>query len=220
MPNRWLYHWARLFSGRLQRGQPYSALKPVVAIAFLDLKTSAERFHSIHHALEIHSGQRLFDGFELHLIELPRLDSHMAEREPALLVRWARFLSFEDPRELDSLASEDPIMAEAKDALERLSDDPAAQRLAERRREAELEWERFRIADERRNVAKGLAKGLAEGHVQRARLALLDVLAARGFTPTERQRAGVEACDDVDVLARWMRRAVTAESLAAVFDEH
>ncbi len=88
VPNRWLYHWARLFSGRIQRGQPYSDLKPVVAIVFLDLKTDAERFHSVHHVLEIHSRERLFDAFELHLIELPRLASHTTGREPAPLVRW------------------------------------------------------------------------------------------------------------------------------------
>ncbi len=98
-------------------------------------------------------------------------------------------------------------MAEAKEALERLSDDPAAQRLAERRREAELELERFGLAERK------------QGHVERARLALLDVLAARGFTPNEQQRERIDACFDVGVLARWTRRAVTAESVSVAFDD-
>jgi hypothetical protein len=42
------------------------------------------------------------------------------------------------PEELQSLATEDPVMAQAKNALERLSSDPEARVLAEERRKAQV----------------------------------------------------------------------------------
>ncbi len=206
-PKRWIYHWARLFSGRLRRGEPYSSLKPVIAIVFLDVKTDASRFHSVHHVREIHTGKRLSDVFELHLVELPRLAQHVTEQENALLVRWARFLRFGGSRALDSLASEDPIMTDAKEALERLSRDPYAQRLAERRRETEDELKMDHILS------------VEHGEKKRARAAVEAVLRARAFVPTGAHLAQIEACDDLARLDTWLARAATATSLEAVFHD-
>jgi len=73
----------------------------------------------------------------IHVIELPRFAEHAAD-EPVRLVRWGHFLHTTDPAALDLLAVEDPIMAEAKQALETLSADPDAQALAEARRDAKV----------------------------------------------------------------------------------
>lgn len=58
------------------------------------------------------------------------------------------------------------------------------------------------------------ARGRAEGEAN----ALLRVLAARGFAVDAETEQRVRACTDLALLERWVTRAVTAPSLADVFD--
>ena len=62
----------------------------------------------------------------------------------------------------------------------------------------------------RRYVAQGEAKGRAE--------ALLAVLAARGLDPSQQQESTIRRCTDVQMLDRWIVRAVTADSVGDVLD--
>ncbi|MBL9028802.1 MAG: hypothetical protein JNL21_41800, partial [Myxococcales bacterium] len=57
--------------------------------------------------------------------------------------------------------------------------------------------------------AKGKAEGKAVGKAEGKAEALLDILAARGLTISDAQRARVLACTDLTVLAGWLKRAVT-----------
>jgi hypothetical protein len=149
------------------------------------------------------------DALELHIVELPKLERAEAEGHDVPLERWARYLRCDDPSELDSLAEEDPIMAEAKDALETLSLDPAARRLAEQRAEAEF-FLRMDLREER-------AEGRVEGRIENAREMLGSLLRARGVTLTPEQQALIVECGDLDLLRRWFERAVTAADASAVF---
>lgn len=79
------------------------------------------------------------------------------------------------------LAVEDPMMAEAKQALETLSADPEAQALAEARRDAKV----FRS-----EYAKQLRKeGRAEGRVEGLVSALDQFAAIAGLTVSSERRA-------------------------------
>jgi flagellar biosynthesis/type III secretory pathway protein FliH len=61
--------------------------------------------------------------------------------------------------------------------------------------------------------AEGEAKGKAEGKAQ----AVLAVLEARGLRISDEQRARVLGCADLDELERWVRKAVTVKTTAALF---
>ena len=68
---------------------------------------------------------------------MPKL--HLADPgRQAKLERWARFLRAQTAEELEELARGDAMMTTAKDALEELSSDPVAQRLASERETATL----------------------------------------------------------------------------------
>ncbi|MBI2389795.1 MAG: Rpn family recombination-promoting nuclease/putative transposase [Deltaproteobacteria bacterium] len=202
---RWLYHWARLYSGRLRRGDDYARLEPVVCVVFLDARSSSRRFHSMYQVREVHDHAVLSDDLAVHVIELPRLEQAPSEGEHIELQRWARFLRLGDgdERALESLASEAPIMAEAKHALEILSLEPSAQRIAEMRREAEI----MRKLDRQEALDDGRAEG------QRA--LLLRQLATRfGALPAS-------AVDRVNrassrELETWAERVLSAASLEEV----
>ena len=66
----------------------------------------------------------------------------------------------------------------------------------------------FRIFFEERGEAQGEANGRRES--------LLCVLAARGLSPTQEERATIAALTDVAVLGRCVWEAVTAASVGAV----
>lgn len=190
--NRWLYHWARLYGGTLQRGDEYDELKPVVCIVFLDARTEARRFHARHEVREVEDHRVLSQHLSIHVVELPRL--HEAGTEDVDLQRWARFLRVDDPRTLDSLAAEAPIMSEAKHALEILSLEPSAQRIAEMRREAEL----MRRLDRAEDLAEGRAEGLARG-LRTAVVAICSSLAIE-VTEARRQRMESASSDELQAL--------------------
>lgn len=75
----------------------------------------------------------------------------------------------------------------------------------------------------RRYFAEGKTEGRAEGKAEGAAAgeadALLRVLAARGFVVDAVTEARIRACTDLEVLGRWVTRAVTATSLGQVFDD-
>jgi len=58
---------------------------------------------------------------------------------------------------------------------------------------------------------------VATGRVESRAQDVLTVLEARALLVTEDARAHVLACTDLDVLERWLRKAVTATSVEEIF---
>ncbi|HEY3354415.1 MAG TPA: Uma2 family endonuclease [Polyangia bacterium] len=78
--------------------------------------------------------------------------------------------------------------------------------------------EQLRAEGEVRGRAEGEVRGRAEGEVRGRAEALLAIFAARGLPVTAAERARVLGCTDLDRLARWIGRAVTAPSVAAALE--
>lgn len=161
---RFVYYWAKAFANSIKAGDDYTSLRPTISILWLKkplLKVPG--FHSVFHLAEDHTREIFSRVLEFHVLELENLGLAPADRQ-ARLERWARFLRARSPEELELLASEDAIMNTARNALERLSLDPEAQRLAEERETALLMHQHLmasaREAGEARGEVKGEAKGL------------------------------------------------------------
>jgi hypothetical protein len=68
------------------------------------------------------------------------------------------------------------------------------------------------------NAAEQLIEqGRAEGEQKGLRAAIISVLGARGLPLSEVGRARLTSCADASTLTRWLERAATATSEAAVF---
>ncbi len=65
--------------------------------------------------------------------------------------------------------------------------------------------------------ARGKAEGKAEGEARGRAEAVLEALEARGLEVTRADRARILACQDLDELRTWLRRAVTVDHVADVF---
>ena len=182
---RALFYWARLFGGQLERGDDYGKLKPAVSILFLDYRElPGDRLHSIFHVLEAHDHSRFSDAFEIHVIELPKLDDALRAADRAgddALLRWSKFFNAEtiDP------AMSDPAIQKAQGILERLSADPATQELARQRALQTYQIE----------LSAALDEGDERGHRRGLRTAILDLCQAYEITPTPEQRAELDGLD-------------------------
>jgi hypothetical protein len=64
---------------------------------------------------------------------------------------------------------------------------------------------------------KGLQKGLHEGLCRGERVALLEVLDARGLAVDAAARQRILACTQPSQLKRWLRKAVTVKSVQELF---
>jgi hypothetical protein len=118
-----------------------------------------------------------------------------AAGEPPVL-RWCRFFAAQSELELEQLATMDPNLRQAKNALERLSADPAAQELA---RERELAvW----------NYERGLRLARTEG--ERGLLRRLMLRKFGELPPAALAR--LEQASEQE-LARWAEQLLTASSI-------
>jgi hypothetical protein len=67
--------------------------------------------------------------------------------------------------------------------------------------------------------AKGRAEGEAKGRAEAKVSAILAVLEARQKALTAEQQARIEACSDLGVLDRWLRRAATLNDTGELFEQ-
>lgn len=118
-------------------------------------------------------------------------------------MRWATFLSATTDEELQELAMKDPVLQQAKDALDRLSADPQARLLAEQREMALISYHL--------DMNEARKQGIAEGEARGRATAVLTVLAARQIVVSEDQRARIALCVDLALLEQWLERAATVK---------
>lgn len=246
--SRTLLYWARLYAAQLQRGDPYEELAPTVSLFILDfVELPTEGYHSEFRLLEVEEHHAYSENIVLHVLELPKLPNvgawKTAEPTPTdepLLSKWGRFLRAKSENELEKLAMTDPIFREAKSALERLSQDPKAQELAEERRigayfhELGLRLEKQKAAAEGRTEGhmegrmegrtEGRMEGRAEGHMEgraegmaEGRRLLLEELLTSSFGALPHDlRKRLEGASEAE-LSLWAKRVRSARTLDDVF---
>ena len=151
----------------------------------------------------MHSRRVLSEALRIDVVELPRLEAAHEEGEPEQLQRWARFLRFDDRTTLEFLAKEDPIMAEAKSALELLSREPSARRIAEMRRDAEIERRLDRAEDLDEGREQGLEQGRAEGLTEGLRKAIVAVCGVLDIELDSARTTAIATADEV-TLSAWL----------------
>ena len=92
---RMLWNWARIFGSQLQKGEVYTALRPVVAIWLVDdvLFPTDHQWNHRFQVIDVHSGEHLGDDLDIHVFELPKARKlHLEDRaEPGPLGGWIRF---------------------------------------------------------------------------------------------------------------------------------
>jgi hypothetical protein len=107
-------------------------------------------------------------------------------------------------------------MAQAKDALEKLSQDEEAYWLAEARLKAKVNWALMQEDARQEGREEGREEARA-AHLRSLADLLMTILRSRKLTLTPEQETLVRACADVELLERWVAHAATADGAEDVF---
>jgi predicted transposase/invertase (TIGR01784 family) len=176
MERRSTFYICRLFGDqKITRGR-YQDLNRAIGINILDFVRiqDSPNYHTRFRLRECDENFDLTDAIEIHFIELPKLDVELVNYENPL-DRWAMFLKGWDNMELlERLTEEDPAIAQARKALEKMASDPRAKEIYEQRLkaimdrnsdlyEAELKGKREGIREGKR---EGIREGKREGRVE------------------------------------------------------
>lgn len=215
---RALYYWARLYVGQLQRGSAYTDLRRCVVIWIANFNELPKlRFHSVFGLRDAEGGPPLTDHLELHLIELPPLREAQDRNDEPIRCAWARFLTATADEDFEALATENPVLKQAKDVLDRLSADPHARVQAEQREMALISSELDLSTARREGIAVGVEQGVELGRTQGKAEFLQELLAVKfGTLPADAVARIASATDEE--LRNWVARALSATAVENIFE--
>ena len=165
LSERILYYWARLFSKGIKKGEDYEKLEKTVAILITNKKI--ERFEKLKYHTEWkifekeNKKEMLTDKLEIHIIELEKIEEDNQESNDKLL-DWLYFLINPDSRRVKEKMEENKELKEAKEKLDKITEDERMQQLAWWREKAIYEENTMLNSSFR----KGKKDGIAEGRIK------------------------------------------------------
>ena len=162
LPERILYYWARLFSKGIKKGEDYEKLEKTIAILITNEKI--EKFEKLKYHTEWkifekeNKKEMLTDKLEIHIIELEKIEEDNQESNDKLL-DWLYFLINPDSRRVKEKMEENKELKEAKEKLDKITEDARMQQLAW--------WREKAIYEENTMLSSSYRKGKKEGEERR-----------------------------------------------------
>ncbi|OLR26454.1 Rpn family recombination-promoting nuclease/putative transposase [Bacillus cereus] len=167
---RSLYYWSRLYASQMKKGSSYDMLRKTITINILNFPVfpEYETFHTTGKLWDIDLQKLLLDDLELHIIEIPKLMTQWKQEQVNPweddFVRWLLLLSANEDTQLTHTLEEiamnrDPILKDAMQKWEKMSQDPGFRMLYEARQKTLIdEASKYKYAEK-----KGREEGLEEG---------------------------------------------------------
>ncbi len=164
LPERILYYWARLFSKGIKKGEDYEKLEKTIAILITNEKI--EKFEKLKYHTEWkifeteNKKEILTDKLEIHIIELEKIEDNNQESNDKLL-DWLYFLINPDSRRVKEKMEDNKELKEAKEKLDKITEDARMQQLAW--------WREKAIYEENTMLNSSFRKGKTEGKKEDAK---------------------------------------------------
>ena len=161
---RTLYYWSKMYGSQLKKGNKYNKLKKTITINILnfDYLEEINKYHSIFHLREDETGKILTDDIEIHILELLKLPQIVTKDR---LIKWLKFLTKIDRKEMEEIAMGEPTIKKAIEKLEYLSQDKEMRAIYERRLKEQLDRNSWLDGA----MMKGMEKGIEKGKIEIAR---------------------------------------------------
>ena len=157
---RALFYLSKMYTDQIHKGDDYGKLKKCIHIGILNfsLFNGDREYYSVFHLWEDHRRRMYSDKFELHILELPKVEQY--EYEQTRLLNWVKFINAEEKEELAMLAKTDNFISKAYERLVQISADEKKRQEYEEREKA--------IRDYNHQIhsywRQGHESGLREGH--------------------------------------------------------
>ena len=132
---RFLYYWAKMYAANLKIGDKYSDLRKTISIIILDddfkLTKNLERPQTTWRIRESEATHLvLTDYFEIIIIEIPKVVKAYKKTPNDEVLQWMLFLDNPEKEEVTRIMEENKDIKEAKEELERISQDDILRRKA------------------------------------------------------------------------------------------
>ena len=132
---RFLYYWAKMYAANLKIGDKYSDLRKTISIIILDddfkLTKNLERPQTTWRIRESEATHLvLTDYFEIIIIEIPKVVKAYQKTPNDEVLQWMLFLDNPEKEEVTRIMEENKDIKEAKEELERISQDDILRRKA------------------------------------------------------------------------------------------
>lgn len=169
MIERFLYYWAKMYVANLKIGEKYQGLRKTISIIIVD--DEIKKFRGIHKAHtkwqlreEKYKDVILTSFCEISIIELPRAIREYQGNKQDEMLQWMMFLDNPENKEVAEIMEENEDIKEAKEELDKISQDDLLRRMALKADLAQRDHEQLMYEAERDGRELGLKLGREEGH--------------------------------------------------------
>lgn len=174
---RSLFYLSKMYVDQIHEGEDYGQLKKCIHVGILDFKLfDDEEYYSRFHIWEDNRRLQYSDEFEIHVLELPKLEKY--DYPETELLKWARFFNATDKEELEMAAEGNEYTQKAYDRLVELSADEEKRMEYEERQKALRDYQHMMNSGWRQGVSDGREEGVK---------AIIEMLQELGMSREETQ---------------------------------
>ena len=159
---RFLYYWAKMYVANLKIGERYENLRKTISIIIVD--ENIEQLREIEKACtkwriteEKYKNKILTDYFQVVIIELPKAIKEYEVNKKDEMLQWMMFLENPEGMEVAKIMEENKDIKEAKEELDRISQDDLVRRRILRAELERMDMEQIK-EDTREDTAIEIAK--------------------------------------------------------------
>ena len=171
---RFLLYWAKMYSANLKVGDEYSKLRRTISIIIVD--GELPEFKGIKKAQtnwqireEEYQSIILTSYFEICIIELPKAIREYKTNKENGVLQWMMFLENPEDMEVTKIMEENENIKEAKEELDRISQDDILRRMAFKAELERMDHAQLMYEARRDGKKEGIEQGAKEKEVQIAK---------------------------------------------------
>ena len=171
---RFLLYWAKMYSANLKVGEEYSKLRRTISIIIVD--GELPEFKGIKKAQtnwqireEEYKNIILTSYFEICIIELPKAIKEYKTNKENGALQWMMFLENPEDMEVTKIMEENENIKEAKEELDRISQDDILRRMAFKAELERMDHAQLMYEAKRDGKAEGKLEGAKEKEIQIAK---------------------------------------------------
>ena len=171
---RFLLYWAKMYSANLQVGEKYEQLRRTISIIIVDkelpeFKTIKKAQTNWQIREEEYKSIILTSYFEIIIIELPKAIREYETNKEDGALQWMMFLENPEDVEVTKIMEENENIKEAKEELNRISQDDVLRRMAFKAELERMDNEQMLYEAKRDGKKEGVIEGAKEEKLQIAK---------------------------------------------------
>ena len=163
---RILFYWGKAYTRNLKKGQSYQNLERTIVIILLNgeiPKLKELDFISKYKLIETKERKIVLTNLlELDIIEMSKIYKNKGNKETRKLLDWLYFLENPESKEVVKIMEHNEGVKKAKEKLEKISNDPLMQRIADWKEKYVIEMNTTKID----GYNEGHKEGFEAGHEQ------------------------------------------------------